>query len=142
MPEPLTTYINNWRTTYQHISADIYNFRNYLEDAAVQCEAHNWEGLALSFRNMRVQMEKVQKHFFGGSPNLRTTTYAAMDWIDDNWPDGDGEVTMDAILSAMITADIGQLEYFVGLVDAYRMALWNQPFNAEFYAALARGFML
>jgi len=51
------------------------------------------------------------------------------------------EITMDAILSAMITADISQIEYFVGFVDAYRMALWNEPFNAEFYAGLARGFM-
>lgn len=54
---------------------------------------------------------------------------------------GPAEITMDAILSAMLTSDIGQIEYFVGLVDAYRVALWNKPFNAEFYAALARGFV-
>lgn len=51
------------------------------------------------------------------------------------------EVTMDAILTAMITADFDELQKFVGLSDAYRTAIWNQPFNAEFYAALARGFM-
>ncbi len=50
------------------------------------------------------------------------------------------EVTMGGILSAMITATFGDLQTFVGLVDAYRVALWNEPFNAEFYAALARGF--
>jgi len=48
---------------------------------------------------------------------------------------------MDAILTAMITADFSQLQKFTGLSDAYRVALWNEPFNAEFYAALARGFM-
>lgn len=53
----------------------------------------------------------------------------------------DGGVTMDAILSAMITADFDELQKFTGLVDAYRVALWNEPFNADFYAALARGFM-
>lgn len=52
-----------------------------------------------------------------------------------------GAVDMDAILSAMITADFDQLQKFTGLADAYRVALWNEPFNAEFYAALARGFM-
>lgn len=54
----------------------------------------------------------------------------------------DGEVTigMDDILSAMITATDEEYQYFIGLVDAYRVALWNKPFNAEFYAALARGF--
>jgi len=51
------------------------------------------------------------------------------------------EVTMDNILSAMITAAFDELQTFVGLVDAYRVALWNEPFNAEYYAALARGFM-
>jgi len=51
------------------------------------------------------------------------------------------EVTMDNILSAMITADFEDLQKFIGIVDAYRVALWNEPFNAEFYAALARGFM-
>ena len=51
------------------------------------------------------------------------------------------EVTMDNILSAMITAGFDDLQKFIGIVDAYRVALWNEPFNAEFYAALARGFM-
>lgn len=53
---------------------------------------------------------------------------------------GGNGVDMDAILSAMITADFDQLQKFTGLIDAYRVALWNEPFNADFYAALARGF--
>lgn len=52
------------------------------------------------------------------------------------------EVTMDAILSAMITASLDEYTEFVGLIDAYRVGLWNRPFNAEYYAALARGFAL
>jgi hypothetical protein len=51
-----------------------------------------------------------------------------------------GDVDMDSILSAMISASFAQLQKFIGLVDAYRMAIWNAPFNAEFYASLARGF--
>jgi len=51
-----------------------------------------------------------------------------------------GEVTMGAILSAMLQANPNQVRYFVGLVDAYRQSIWNQPFNEEFFAALARGF--
>jgi len=53
-----------------------------------------------------------------------------------------GDVTMSAILSAMISADEEEYQYFIGIVDAYRVALWNNPFNAEFYAAIARGFTL
>ena len=50
------------------------------------------------------------------------------------------EITMDSILSVMLSADPDQVEYFVGLVDAYRQSIWNRPFNQEFFTALARGF--
>lgn len=51
------------------------------------------------------------------------------------------ELTMADILSTMLSADPTQVEYFVGLVDAYRQSIWNRPFNQEFFAALAQGFM-
>jgi len=61
-------------------------------------------------------------------------------FLDAHTVDAAGDITMDAILSAMITADFDELQQFIGIVDAYRVSLWNEPFNAEFYAALARGF--
>ena len=51
-----------------------------------------------------------------------------------------GACDMAGILSAMLGATFDQLQYFIGIEDAYRVALWNAPFNADFYAALARGF--
>ena len=53
---------------------------------------------------------------------------------------GGGSVDMDAILNAMLVSSFDQLQKFIGIEDAYRVALWNAPFNADFYAALARGF--
>lgn len=53
---------------------------------------------------------------------------------------GVGAVDMDAILNAMLSASFTQLQKFIGIIDAYRVAIWNAPFNAEWYAALARGF--
>lgn len=50
------------------------------------------------------------------------------------------EVDMSTLLSTMLSADFEELRYFVGIVDAYRQAIWNKPFNAEFFAAIARGF--
>lgn len=55
--------------------------------------------------------------------------------------DGGGAVDMDAIVNAMLAATFDQLQRFIGIEDAYRVALWNAPFNADFYAALARGFV-
>jgi len=53
---------------------------------------------------------------------------------------GGGEINFDTILSLMLIASFDQLQKFIGIEDAYRVALWNAPFNANFYAALARGF--
>jgi len=52
------------------------------------------------------------------------------------------ELTMDDLIQTMLVADPNQVEYFIGLVDAYRQSVWNRPFNQEFFAALARGFEL
>jgi len=50
------------------------------------------------------------------------------------------EVDMAAILNAMLAAELDEIMYFVGLTDAYKQSVWNQEFNQEFFAALARGF--
>lgn len=69
--------------------------------------------------------------------------YAPFDYVGPWWwyfTNCVGAVDMDAILTAMISATDEEFMKFIGIVDAYRVALWNSPFNSEFYAALARGF--
>ncbi len=53
---------------------------------------------------------------------------------------GGGEVTMAAILSEMMAASFEELTSFMGITQAYKVAVWDAPFNEEFYAALAREF--
>lgn len=65
--------------------------------------------------------------------------FAVPEFLEDHTIE-EAFVDMPAILSAMMQADKYEYKQFVGIIDAYRVALWNQPFNAEFYAALARGF--
>ncbi|GAF99130.1 unnamed protein product, partial [marine sediment metagenome] len=52
---------------------------------------------------------------------------------------GEG-LTIQSMINAMLLANPYEVEYFIGLVDAYRQSTWNRPFNKEFFAALARGF--
>lgn len=49
-------------------------------------------------------------------------------------------LTMGDVIDVMLSADFDELQFFIGIVDAYRMSLWNKPFNSELFAALARGF--
>ena len=141
MPNPLTDYITTWRGCYLYFSAEFNNLANDMTAAAAQCRAESWSGLAVAFDNMCVHTQNIRSYFMGGSPNIYSAMYNAMHWIDVNWPDG-AEVNMDAILNAMLASDFDNLQKFIGIVDAYRVSLWNAPFNADFYAALARGFQI
>lgn len=71
--------------------------------------------------------------------------YAPFDYVGPWWwyftnCIGETELTMADILDTMLAAEPYEINYFVGIVDAYRQSIWNKPFNVEFFAALARGF--
>ena len=74
-------------------------------------------------------------------PRYRMFKLYTMMWEYDYEEMPGAEVTMSAIINAMLTADFDELKSFVGIADAYRVSLWNKPFEVEFYAALARGFL-
>ena len=139
MPEPLTTYRLEWRNCYLQFYSEFNNLYGDVLAAKAQCEAESWAGLALAFGNMSVHLLNIRSWFMGETRSIRNVMTDAIGYIDDNIGDG-AEVTMDSILTAMLGAEFDELQKFVGLVDAYRVALWNAPFNADFYAALARGF--
>lgn len=56
----------------------------------------------------------------------------------DQYPFDGGEILMGDIVLAMMQATQDELKMFVGIEDAYHVALWNAPFETEFYADLAR----
>lgn len=62
-------------------------------------------------------------------------------YINDNaFNGGPGAITMADILAEMMSASFEELRQFMGITQAYKVAVWDAPFNEEFYAALARGF--
>lgn len=54
--------------------------------------------------------------------------------------EGGNGVDMDAILTAMISADRDEFIKFIGISDGYRVGMVGKPWNKDFYAALGRGF--
>ncbi len=137
MPEPLTSYITTWRDLYQTISADIWTAGNALKQAGAFLKLGDDSTAGDYLDAAGDQLHVVSNEFHGNTDSLYNDMYDALHWIDDNIGGG---VDMDAIINAMLQANFNQLEKFIGIVDAYRVALWNAPFNHEFYAALARGF--
>lgn len=51
------------------------------------------------------------------------------------------DIDMQDIINAMLVANPDQVKFFIGIVDAYKQSVWNQPFDKELFAALGRGFM-
>lgn len=78
---------------------------------------------------------------FSGTDWDRSALFESFYWLGQEAGGGASYVlTMDDILSVMLSATDEEYAKFIGLVDAYRIGLWNKPFNSEFYAALGRGF--
>ena len=110
----------DWLVTYYTSSSFNLNWRTHV---------------ALSISNLRYAVEYLIHCNTTENHPLRLPYYLT-NCITAEAP----ELTMGDILSTMLSAAPDEVEYFVGLVDAYRQSIWNKPFNQEFFAALARGF--
>lgn len=133
--------IANMDTAWNAYSQDAYNGKAQFIALGEAIEAQNWTAAKTQCNNLASNYgQSIQDHWW----SIATNT--AHRWlreilvkINNEWPTG-GTVNMDSILNAMLAADYDQLLQFVGIEEAYRMAVWDQPFNKEFYASLARGF--
>lgn len=140
MPAELLAKINLMRSWMETATSYLSMAAQHLDSAGTNlvAEGHVTPGQQLS--QAHFDFESFRTYLcWTTNDDYEQAEHDALLWINTNWPSG-AEVTMDMILSAMVTASYDQLTMFVGISDAYRVAIWNQPFNAEFYAALARGF--
>jgi len=88
--------------------------------------------------DFRIDLGAVRNNWGGGSSTLGGRLLSMFDYLNDNI--GGGDVTMASILTAMLAATPEEITQFMGITQAYKVAVWDAPYNEEFYAALARGF--
>ena len=133
MPEPLTTYNLDLWVQYGSLGSAMLTFRNYFYYIGDQIAAQNWnEAKNQCYAAGDYYGSYVKTRLCDGT-GVKGKVYACLDWIDDNWAGDGAEVTMDAIINAMLLAEFHDIEQFVGLVDAYRTKLWHAPFDFGFY---------
>lgn len=87
---------------------------------------------------MSVKVNAIRTRWGLGSSTFPGRLNICLDYLYSEISGGD--ITMDSILTAMMTATAEQITEFMGITQAYKVAVWDAPFNEEFYAALARGF--
>lgn len=142
MPAELKAFIDAGYADGAQAFTQLITAKNQLYYAGDDIEANQWADANAHLHSAGDALGYVARYllqddvFYKG---LRRDWKDALYWINDNWPSG-AEVTMDALLNAMLAASFDELQKFIGLVDAYRVSIWNAPFNADFYGALARGF--
>jgi len=87
---------------------------------------------------MSTHFNALRARWGAGSTTFPGRCLQMFDYFNDNI--GGGDFDMDVLLTAMLDATPEQITKFMGITQAYKVAVWDAPFNEEFYAALARGF--
>jgi len=129
--------ITNWETYDTNGWNAVFGAGSMLVQAG---NINQWDAARNSVAEAGSRLENAC-HNMIGPPFVTNAQYYLYDIllkIYQYWPSG-GTVDMDAILNAMLAAKFDQLQKFIGIEQAYMAAIWNAPFNADFYAALARG---
>jgi len=141
MSAGLAVQIGYLSDKYTDLGTHLSNARDSLIAAGAALSIHNYGNAGYFLDKAGDHLGDASDDVFGAADGIIKWNIYLWEWVDANWPE-DGDVDMDAILNAMLRADFSELQKFVGLVDAYRVAIWNAPFNSQFYAALARGFQM
>lgn len=137
-PFPYTD-ITNWKVYETGLGNALWGAGTYVKNAAA-CPTWASAQFSLNAAGNSLQSAALQVIGTGGGASAMFYLNKILVAIWFNWPTT-GTLTMGDILTAMLLAKYDELTKFVGIEDAYRSAIWDQPFNSEFYAALARGFM-
>ncbi len=144
MPFPLSSYISSWRQGYSDIANTLWSLGSYLQNAGNALKVHNYSMAGTNLVNAQTAAHATAMYFNMGANNMYDDMYAAMDWINDNWPSG-GEpyvLDMDKILAAMWDSDKLRNFHFINYIDAMRASIWNTEIYEAHLAEWYRHFSL
>jgi len=114
-----------------------------LNQAGISGEADDCVAMGSALRTASTILQDFREHFLehvGGHYNFCRNVRMAIYYTNKYAAMYSPEITMDQILTSMTAASFEQLTAFMGITQAYKTAVWDAPFNEEYYAALARGF--
>jgi len=144
MPAPLQSLINDTNTQLKAIG-DTYFDGMYDSMSSL----HDWldaEGNPNSadvVLSMRWFVGKLRDKYSTAVGSYRIRIINTLQWINDNWPEGDGDgVTMAAILDALWESTPLETFFFVNDIDAMRAAIWNTEISEQRLTELYRHFSI
>jgi len=134
MSTPLAAYADSCFASVFQGSSDIYTGGYYLKYAANQS---TWANARSYLTQAGNALESAYDHFSIGDSSIQYSLYYALYWINNNWGVG---ITMLDLIAQMSIATPDEIMTFICLEDAYRAALWDRPYNPEYFATMVRAF--
>jgi len=144
MPPALQSLINDTNTQLKAIGDTyfdgIYDSMSSLHDWLDAEGNPNSADVVLS---MRWFVGKLRDKYSTAVGSYRIRIINTLQWINDNWPEGDGaELTMAAILDAIWESTPLETFFFVNDIDAMRAAIWNTEISEQRLTDLYRHFSI
>lgn len=141
MPSALNTKIRNLETEMQLFANDFNLLQQHCSTLSTYLNLEGNPLSATSASGMQIDLYRMWQHWGTGQSSIKYNLIWALDYINNFATfGGPGSLDMGTILSAMLEASFEELTSFMGITQAYKVAVWDSPFNEEYYAALARGF--
>ncbi len=141
MPIPLQTRINKLSVQMNSYGLDLFMAYQHANALGVHL---NLEGNPTSSTDayaLANDLYYMFGHWQNSTDDIKDMLIWCLQYINDNgFGGGGGGITMADILAEMLSASFEELRQFMGITQAYKVAVWDAPFNEEYYAALARGF--
>ncbi len=141
MPIPLQTRIDKLQVQIQNYGLDMQMAYQHASSLGMQLNAEGNPNSSTEAYALGSDLLRMYGHWMNSTDDIRDMLIWCLQYINDNaFNGGGGGVTMGDILSEMMSASFEEITQFMGITQAYQVAVWDAPFNEEFYAALARGF--
>lgn len=129
---------------FGYAASDLYTARNHLYYAGDNIAAQNWSAAKDSLYQAANYFGYVGGHLHGTN-DVSDNIFDALYWIEDNWPEVDGDpyvLTMQKIMDEIWLSSPLETFFFVNYIDAMRAAIWNKEISAEKLHELYRHFSI
>lgn len=144
MPAALQSLINDTNTQLKAIG-DIYfdAIEQWCLDMHDDLTAEGCPNSGDRMLTVRYHFGQLRDKFATAPGTYRIRLINTLQWINNNWPEGDGyELTMAAILDAIWESTPLETFFFVNDIDAMRAAIWNTEISEQRLSDLYRHFSI
>lgn len=113
------------------VCTDLYNASSNLDSAGYYLGISNFAAAGSQLQGASNYIEEAARGLGFTAGEVRHKLYYIFDLINDNWPEGNGELTWQAICEAWVANDFEAKEWTIACIDHMRKLMWDKPFSIK-----------